>query len=135
LEGCIVASELGGADFRNANLELSTISGKVSDTHFEGAELAFSVWVGADLARPRDVQAAKDWALAFYKPADLAILGLPTDHNQKLFNFLQARIPNAKIQERVRLTIVLQSIQKLFGILQDAKDKISDDLNKNQQTK
>jgi uncharacterized protein YjbI with pentapeptide repeats len=125
LSGCALASTLDGANFSNADLELAMISGKVSNVKFQGAELGFSIWVGADFDHPRDVQAAKNWSLAFYKPADLAILGLPADHNVKLFKLIQSRIPNAKVEERIRLTLVLQNIQNVFETLQEAKNKIS----------
>jgi uncharacterized protein YjbI with pentapeptide repeats len=126
---------LDGADFRNANLQAAAVSGRISNVKFQGAELRFSIWVGADFEHPRDVQAAKDWSLAFYKPADLAVLGLPADHNAKLLNVIQARMPNAQMDERIRLTLILQNLQKVFEQLQEAKDKISNLVSPDQRGK
>jgi uncharacterized protein YjbI with pentapeptide repeats len=135
LSGCVLASVLDGADFRNANLQAAAVSGRISNVKFQGAELRFSIWVGADFEHPRDVQAAKDWSLAFYKPADLAVLGLPADHNAKLLNVIQARMPNAQMDERIRLTLILQNLQKVFEQLQEAKDKISNLVSPDQRGK
>jgi hypothetical protein len=74
--------------------------------------------------------------LAFHnKPADLAILGLPADQNGKLFNLIQSRTPNAKTEERIRLSLLLQNVQMVFQVLQEAKNKISNGTNPDQQGK
>jgi uncharacterized protein YjbI with pentapeptide repeats len=125
LSACTLASALDGADFANANLQFAAVSGKISHVNLQGAQLAFSTWIGADFEFPRDVQAAKDWSLAFYKPSDLVTLGLPADHNERLFKLVQSRTPSANIEERVRLSLALQNVQKAFQALQEAKDKIS----------
>jgi hypothetical protein len=132
LSGCTLASVLDGANFANANLQLATVSGKVSNVNFQGAQLGFSIWVGAEFEHPGDVKVAKDWSLAFYKPADLVTLGLPADHNEKLFNLIQSRTPSANIEERIRLSLLLQNVQKVFQAIQVAKDTISNGTNPGQ---
>jgi uncharacterized protein YjbI with pentapeptide repeats len=135
MSACTLASTLDGANFENANLELAAVSGKISHVNFRGAELGFSTWVGADFEFPRDVQAAKNWTLAFYKPSDLATLGLPADHNEKLFKLIQSQTPNANIEERVRLSLALQNVQKAFQALQGAKDQIGNLISPDGQSK
>jgi uncharacterized protein YjbI with pentapeptide repeats len=85
LSACTLASSLDGANFANANPELAAVSGKISHVNFQGADLGFSTWFGVDFDYPRDVQSAKNWNLAFYNPSVLATLGLPADHDDRLF--------------------------------------------------
>jgi len=135
LSACTLASELDGANFADANLELAAVSGKISHVNFQGADLGFSTWIGADFEYPREVQSAKNWNLAFYNPSVLATLGLPADHNERLFKFIQARSPNVNMEERIRLSLALENAQKAFQALQEAKDKISNLTSPDQQSK
>lgn len=56
-------------------------------------------------------------------------------HNEKLFNLIQSRTSNAKVDESIQLSLLLQSVQKVFQVLQDAKDKIGSGTNSDQQSK
>jgi uncharacterized protein YjbI with pentapeptide repeats len=124
LSDCVIGSTLDGADFRGANLEGAAISGKVSGALFQDANVGLSIWIGANLEHPRDIQAAKDWEKAFYSTQDLAALGLPPDNNIKLLRLLRSREPAASTENKIRLTLLLQKLQKLTGMAQNLREEL-----------
>ncbi len=83
---------LQGANLGGANLQEAFLGGanlqeaKLSEAKLQGADLRGANLQGADLrgARrltPSQVEAAKNWELAFYSDDFLRKLGLPSDHN------------------------------------------------------
>lgn len=124
LSGCIIASTLEGANFNGAHLEGAVISGKVTGVTFQGADVTLSIWNGANLEHPRDLQAAKGWEKAFYNARDLEILGLPPDHNVKLLRLIRSRMPVASIEVKMLFTTVLQQLQTLTEKAQDIRDEL-----------
>ena len=124
LSDCVIASSLDGASFDGANLEGAVISGKISNASFQGADVGLSIWIGAELKNPRAIMAAKNWEMAFYNSDQLSALGLPADHNVKLFRLISSRVPNTAIQLKVRLTVVLQALQKLTDAMQTLRDEV-----------
>jgi len=124
LSGCVIASTIDGANFTGANLEGTTVSGKVSGVTFQDARVDASIWIGAQFDNPRDIQTAKGWESAFYNPRDLAALGLPADHNIVLLNQIKTLVPTASIENKIRLTLVLDTLQKLTQTAQSARDSL-----------
>jgi hypothetical protein len=124
LSGCVIASTIDGANLTGANLEGTTVSGRVSGVTFQNAQVDASIWIGAQFDNPRDIQAARGWESAFYNPRDLAALGLPPDHNIKLLNQIKALVPTASVENKIRLTLVLETLQKLTQSAQNARDSL-----------
>jgi hypothetical protein len=124
LSNCLMASSMDGADFSGSNLQGTVLSGKISHIRLSDANLELSIWIGAKLEFPREVQTARNWQLAFYRPEDLEILGLPPDHNKQLIQKIHSNLIAATIDRRIKLTAVLSALQQLPYISQDLRNAI-----------
>jgi len=124
LSGCVIASSLEDADLSGANLEGALISGKVKGATLRDANIGLSIWTGADLDQPRELQSAKNWQLAFYSDHDLKALGLPTTHNVMLLRRIRASFPSASTVAKLRLAMVFQLLQTLTDTAQNLRDEL-----------
>jgi hypothetical protein len=62
--------------------------------------------------------------MAFYSPRDLEMLGLAPDHNVKLLRLIRARMPSQSTEIKIRLSLIIQSLQKMAEKAYDMRQEL-----------
>ena len=76
---------LGGANLKGARLVKAQLQqARLFEAQLQQADLSFADLRGADGLSLGQLKKARNWVLAYYDPAPLSLLGLPSEHNTNL---------------------------------------------------